>query len=92
MTALDILTSTGNLYLARDRPFSKVLSHIIPINITLKVSGNQINHGNWSKHHHQLFAKQPRTYTHTLHLLNMDTKLIVHNTQNNTCIHAVIQE
>ena len=29
MTALDILTSTGNLYLARDRPFSKVLSHIV---------------------------------------------------------------
>ena len=27
MTALDILTSSGNLYLARDRPFSKVLSH-----------------------------------------------------------------
>ena len=28
MTALDILTSTGSLYLARDRPFSKVLSHM----------------------------------------------------------------
>ena len=28
MTALDILTSTGNLYLARDTPFSKVLSHM----------------------------------------------------------------
>ena len=35
LVSLNILTSTGNLYLARDRPFSKVLSHILRLTIGL---------------------------------------------------------